>query len=157
MTVSTDETASTFGTSLTTTAPTETSSLPTATTTASVTQDLACPTAQAAYEYTEPQTGSLFAIQCNTTYAGTVSEAENVPNMATCLESCSLDLECEAAGFDASASQCVKYSALAYGTGTYSPRIQFAQLRMRAVVVDGVTSLYAVTSGTLTSTAVSKA
>ena len=157
---STDQTASSFEAASKTTAPTETSGQLASTTTASASslspaQDLACPTAQASYEYTDPETGNLYTIQCNTTYAGTVSEARVVPNMAACLESCSLDLECEAAGLDTSASQCAKYSALAYGTGTYSPRVQFAQLRIRAVVVDGVTSSFAVTSNTLTSTAVS--
>ena len=71
---------------------------------------------------------------------------ESEPDMASCITACSNNPKCEGAGYDSSTGMCSQYCSEVPGSGTYSPNVQFAQLRQRAVVNNGQTSLYDVTT-----------
>ncbi|KAK4499820.1 hypothetical protein PRZ48_008006 [Zasmidium cellare] len=101
---------------------------------------LDCPTSQAAYGYEEPTSGDQYQVQCNTVFAGSLLDVLSTRDMESCLSSCSANDDCLGAGFDEDSSSCTLYSAVIPGTSTLSPKTQFAQLRVRAVVTSGTTS-----------------
>ncbi|KAI7190813.1 hypothetical protein KC343_g11784 [Hortaea werneckii] len=70
--------------------------------------------------------------------------------MASCIASCSDHIDCDSAGYDETTGTCYEYSSQVQGSGTYNPNIQFAKITKRAVVVDGVTYTYPVTTSYIT-------
>ncbi|TKA81618.1 hypothetical protein B0A55_03552 [Friedmanniomyces simplex] len=107
---------------------------------------LACNGTQQAYDYVDSSTGNLYTVQCNTTYSGGVYATTQQQNMAACINQCSNDPQCEAAGYDSSTGNCYEYNAEVPSSGAYSPSVQFAQRKVRAVVQNGVTMSYPVTT-----------
>ncbi|KAK0820643.1 hypothetical protein LTR75_001521 [Friedmanniomyces endolithicus] len=116
------------------------SSLPLATST-----NLACNGTQQTYNYIDSTSGSLYTVQCNTTYSGVYSTTQQ-PDMASCISQCSSDPQCEAAAYDPSMGNCYEYNAEVPGSGVYSPKVQFAQRKVHAVVSSGVTMSYTITT-----------
>ncbi|KAK5735337.1 hypothetical protein LTR17_008189 [Elasticomyces elasticus] len=108
--------------------------------------NLACDGTQAAYNYIDPPSGNVYTVQCNTTYSGGIFDVTQEPDMASCINQCSNDPSCEAAGYDASTGYCYEYNAEVPNSGTYSPSVQFAQRKIRAVVQNGVTMSYSITT-----------
>ncbi|KAK4953877.1 hypothetical protein LTR10_008481 [Elasticomyces elasticus] len=108
--------------------------------------NLACDGTQAAYNYVDPPSGNVYKVQCNTTYSGGILAVGQEPDMAACINQCSNDPSCEAAGYDASTGYCYEYNAEVPSSGTYSPSVQFAQRKIRAVVQNGVTMSYSITT-----------
>ncbi|KAK0265604.1 hypothetical protein LTS09_000840 [Friedmanniomyces endolithicus] len=116
------------------------SSLPLATST-----NLACDGTQQTYNYIDSTSGSLYTVQCNTAYSGVYSTTQQ-PDMASCISQCSSDPQCEAAAYDPSMGNCYEYNAEVPGSGVYSPKVQFAQRKVNAVVSSGVTMSYTITT-----------
>ncbi|KAI6807479.1 hypothetical protein KC332_g13453 [Hortaea werneckii] len=111
---------------------------------------LACNETQQSYMYVDPTSGSTYEIECDTTYSGGVSNQTQQPDMASCIASCSDHIECDSAGYDETTDTCYEYSSQVQGSGTYNPNVQFAKITKRAVVVDGVTYTYPVTTSYIT-------
>ncbi|KAK3658854.1 hypothetical protein LTR56_001725 [Elasticomyces elasticus] len=107
---------------------------------------LACDGTQEAYNYVDPSSGNVYTVECNTTYSGGIFAARQEPDMASCINQCSNDPTCEAAGYDASTGYCYEYNAEVPNSGIYSLSVQFAQRKIRAVVQNGVTMSYSVTT-----------
>ncbi|KAK4888436.1 hypothetical protein LTR27_012659 [Elasticomyces elasticus] len=107
---------------------------------------LACDGTQEAYNYVDPPSGNLYTVECNTTYSGGIFAIAQEPDMASCINQCSNDPNCEAAGYDASTGYCYEYNAEVPNSGTYSSSVQFAQRKIRAVVQNGVTMSYSITT-----------
>ncbi|KAK0921454.1 hypothetical protein LTR91_014010 [Friedmanniomyces endolithicus] len=106
---------------------------------------LTCNGTQQMYNYIDSTSGSLYTVQCNTTYSGVYSTTQQ-PDMASCISQCSSDPQCEAAAYDPSMGNCYEYNAEVPGSGVYSPKVQFAQRRVNAVVSSGVTMSYTITT-----------
>ncbi|KAK5683186.1 hypothetical protein LTS10_004717 [Elasticomyces elasticus] len=107
---------------------------------------LACDGTQEAYNYVDPPSGNLYTVECNTTYSGGIFAIAQEPDMASCINQCSNDPTCEAAGYDASTGYCYEYNAEVPNSGIYPPSVQFAQRKIRAVVQNGVTMSYSITT-----------
>ncbi|KAK5690427.1 hypothetical protein LTR97_012295 [Elasticomyces elasticus] len=119
------------------------SSAPAATTS----QSLACNSTQQNYPYTDAS-GNQYQVQCNTTYTGNVCQQVQEPDMASCINACSANTDCQGVGYDTTASgTCYEYCSFSSGgTGTFSPNVQFASKQKRAVVQGGTTYTYQVTT-----------
>ncbi|KAK4960559.1 hypothetical protein LTR10_003455 [Elasticomyces elasticus] len=118
------------------------SSAPAATTS----QSLACNSTQQNYPYTDAS-GSQYQVQCNTTYTGNVCQQVQEPDMASCINACSANTECQGVGYDTTSGTCYEYCSFSSGgTGTFSPNVQFASKQKRAVVQGGTTYTYQVTT-----------
>ncbi|KAK3071498.1 hypothetical protein LTR53_008508 [Teratosphaeriaceae sp. CCFEE 6253] len=59
--------------------------------------------------------------------------------MASCVNACSTNANCEGTGYDSLTGQCYEYCAEVPDSGMPSPNVQFAQRKVRAVVNNGVT------------------
>ncbi|KAI6854743.1 hypothetical protein KC338_g9156 [Hortaea werneckii] len=115
-----------------------------------ISKSLDCNETQQSYTYVDPTSGSTYEIECNTTYSGGISNQTQQPDMASCIASCSDHIECDSAGYDETTDTCYEYSSQVQGSGTYNPNVQFAKITKRAVVVDGVTYTYPVTTSYIT-------
>ncbi|KAK3630809.1 hypothetical protein LTR56_017226 [Elasticomyces elasticus] len=109
-------------------------------------QSLACNNTQESYPYTDAS-GSQYQVQCNTTYTGNVCQQVQEPDMASCINTCSANAECQGVGYDTTSGTCYEYCSFSSGgTGTFSPNVQFASIQKRAVVQGGTTYTYQVTT-----------
>ncbi|KAK5729630.1 hypothetical protein LTR17_011817 [Elasticomyces elasticus] len=113
---------------------------------ATTSQSLACNNTQQSYPYTDAS-GSQYQVQCNTTYTGDICQQVQEPDMASCINACSANTECQGVGYDTTSGTCYEYCSFSSGgTGTFSPNVQFASIQKRAVVQGGTTYTYQVTT-----------